>query len=232
VKALLSAVLLAVVGISSTAMAQHAERCGVDDRLLNRTVTTGRNAWARRCGFISQNKEIFLNEEGEYQIFSNGCYAYPNIRPSSTCVRHVPVSESEACIPVNELYLLGTCPIGYTLSARKETLEGQHLELTETPGAGEALEEVFSFKLANGRDIEVPAHLLLVDGEGNLVKARTLAPGDELLGSDGQKVSISDIHVSRFQGYVWNLLSVSPSTAGDILDVEGSLSGTPERDSP
>jgi hypothetical protein len=226
VKAPLSTVLLAVVGISSTAMAQHAERCGVDDRLLNRTVTTGRNAWARRCGFISQNKEIFLNEEDEYQIFSNGCYAYPNIRPSSTCVRHVPVSESEACIPLNELYLLGTCPIGYTLAARKETLEAG------TPGSGEALEEVISFKLANGRDIEVPAHLLLVDGEGNLVKARTLAPGDELLGSDGQKVSISDIHVSRFQGYVWDLLSVSPSTAGNIPDVEASLSGTAERDSP
>ncbi|MFY0583324.1 hypothetical protein ACN28S_61590 [Cystobacter fuscus] len=224
--ALSSAALLAVLGFSSPAMAQLSQRCTVDDRLLNRTVATGRNAWARKCGFISQTKQLFLNEEGEYQVFSNGCYAYPNIVVGSSCIQHVPVSELAACIPLGALSLIGTCPIGYVLSARGQAPADMTLEPT-----GENLEEVFSFKLANGRDLDVPAHLLLVDGEGNLVKAKTLAPGDELLGSDGQKISISDINVSRFQGYIWDLLPLSHAQAGNTLDVGGVLTGSPRAQS-
>ncbi|WNG23272.1 hypothetical protein F0U62_03930 [Cystobacter fuscus] len=220
--ALSSAALLAVLGFSSTAMAQLSQRCTVDDRLLNRTVAAGRNAWARKCGFISQAKQLFLNEEGEYQVFSNGCYAYPNVVPGSSCIQNVPISELAACIPLNALPALGSCPIGYVLSARGQAPSDTYLEPTE-----QSLEEVFSFKLANGHELDVPAHLLLVDGEGNLVKARMLAPGDELLGSDGQKLSISDINVSRFQGYIWDLLPLGHEPSGNTLDVGGVLTGSP-----
>jgi hypothetical protein len=222
VKTPVSAALLAILGFSSPVMAQLTQRCTVDDRLLNRTVAAGRNAWARKCGFISQAKQLFLNEEGEYQVFSTGCYAYPNVVPGSSCVQHVPISELADCIPLTALPILGSCPIGYMLSARGQASADTSLEPT-----GESLEEVFSFKLANGRDLDVPPHLLLVDGEGNLVKARTLAPGDELLGADGQKLAISDINVSRFQGYIWDLLPVSHEPSGNTLDVGGVLTGSP-----
>jgi hypothetical protein len=229
VKALSYAALLAVVGSSSTVMAQHTERCTSDDKLLNRTVVAGRNAWARRCGFISQNMELLLNEALEYVVFSAGCYAYPNIRSGSTCTRHVPIFESSACIPLNELYKLGTCPIGYTLAAQKE-FEASPAPDDRSPAstvpAGQTIEDVFSLQLANGHELEVPAHVLLVDGEGNLVRARTLAPGDELLGSDGQKVPISDIRVSRFRGYVWNAQPVRHPESENLLDLEGLLIGS------
>jgi hypothetical protein len=125
-KALLSAALLAVVGFSSTAMAQIAQRCTLDDQLVNPTVAAGRNAWARRCGFITTSKEAYLNSAFEYQVFSDGCYAYPNVIPLSTCRRHVPASESAACIPLTEITKVGTCPVSFALSATKETFEGQH----------------------------------------------------------------------------------------------------------
>jgi hypothetical protein len=238
-KTLLSVALLAVLGFSSTAMAQLTDRCWVDDVLMNQTVMFGRNAWARKCGFITAAKEAYLNNENEYLIFSNGCYSYPNVAVNSTCLIHVPISESAACVPTHELFKLGTCVNGFAPSA--QTSDSQHGEAAESPGTGqrvqassssETAEDVLSFKLANGRDIEVAAHLLLVDGEGNLVMARTLAPGDELLGSDGQKVSISDIHVSRVQGSVRKAQPASHDKTENSLDVEGILAGTPERDSP
>jgi hypothetical protein len=123
VKALLSATLLTTVGFSSNAMAQLSTRCFVDDVLVNTSVATGRNAWARRCGFITAAKEAFLNSESEYQVFLDGCYTYPNVVPLSSCYRHVPVSEWEACIPLGNLSKLGTCPISYSLAAPKATPE-------------------------------------------------------------------------------------------------------------
>ena len=99
-----------VVGIvlsSSPVSAQMSARCSVDDVLTSYTLGRGRNAWARKCGYISAAKENYLNTEGEYQVFYNGCSAYPYSPTTATCQMFVPVSEYDPCVP--GLILLGTC---------------------------------------------------------------------------------------------------------------------------
>ncbi|MFY0583323.1 hypothetical protein ACN28S_61585 [Cystobacter fuscus] len=141
-KALFPAVLLSLVGMSSTAMAQIGERCTTNDALWNETVRHGRNAWARKCGFITAAKEAYYNAEGEYQTFFEGCYAYPNVPPGSSCYMHVPASESAACIPLNQLTRLGTCVNGDPWPL----LEEQHGERT-TGALPQALWAYFHHRL-------------------------------------------------------------------------------------
>ncbi|MFY0583325.1 Hint domain-containing protein [Cystobacter fuscus] len=171
------------------------------------------------------------------------------------CTRYVPASEAEPCIPLNELPLLGTCMVGCLTPTQKVAFDGKHIPIPEAHGAGQRTvtaltpsatllaptfseqtirtyisgdtsEDVFALHLANGRVIEATADHPMVDGEGNIVKAKTLKPGGALLGSDGQKVSISSINVFRFKGYVWNVQPVSHDKAENIFDVEGVLTGS------
>ncbi|MCY1022763.1 hypothetical protein [Pyxidicoccus sp. MSG2] len=103
--------LLFCLGLPSLATAQMATRCQVDDVLALSWQWTGRNAWARKCGYITVTKEAFLNAEFEYQVFFNGCAAYPNLPPNSvSCEVFVPYWESAPC--VTNLLKLGTCITG------------------------------------------------------------------------------------------------------------------------
>jgi len=145
-KALFPAVLLSLVGMSSPAMAQISERCRVDDVLLNETVRHGRNAWARKCGFITQRLEQYYNEEYEYVTFLQGCYSYPNVAPGSSCYIHVPASESAACVPLSALVRLGSCVNAFAPAAPWENLEEQHGERT-TDALPQALWAYFHHRL-------------------------------------------------------------------------------------
>jgi len=247
--------VFAFAGVSSTAMAQHTARCTLDDQLTTTTLAQGRNAWARKCGFITAAKEAYLNSEGEYQIFLEGCYSFPALPAGSTCTKFVPATESAACVPLTDLSKLGTCPTGCFTPTQKVSFGGKHMPVPDALQAGErtvtaltatatllapsfseqtirtyvsgdTVEDVFSLQLANGRALEVTADHPMVDGEGNIVKAKSLKPGDTLLASDGQKVSISGINVFRFKGYVWNVQPASHEKAENILDVEGMLTGS------
>ncbi|WP_338871465.1 hypothetical protein [Myxococcus stipitatus] len=97
-------VWLGVVGFASPAWAQLSGRCGGDDSLTPQQVT-GRNAWARKCHYISATKEAILNADNEYQVFANGCFQYPC--SSNNCQFFVPVSPSAPCI--TGLVMLGSC---------------------------------------------------------------------------------------------------------------------------
>jgi hypothetical protein len=246
----------AFVGVSSTAMAQHTARCTLDDQLTTTALAQGRNAWARKCGFIKPSWEAALNEEGLYQTFLQGCYSYPTLPGGSVqCTMHVPADESAPCISTEVLYKLGSCPTGCVTPTQKVSFGGKPMPVPEalasgertvtalTPSAtllaptfseqtirtyvsGDTVEDVFSLSLANGRLLEVTSEHPLVDGEGNIVKAKSLQAGDTLLSSDGQKVSISSINVFRFKGYVWNVQPVSHDKAENIFDLEGVLTGS------
>lgn len=247
--------VLAVVGLSFPAMAQHTARCTLDDQLTTYAQAQGRNAWARKCGFITAAKEAYLNSEGEYQIFLEGCSTFPNVVAGSSCTRFIPITESAACIGVTEISKLGTCPTGCVTTTQKLAFGGKHMPVQDalkagertvtalTPAAtllaptfseqtirtyvsGDTEEDVFAIRLANGRTLEVTAEHPLVDGAGNIVKAKTLAVGGDLLASDGQKVTISRINVFRYKGYVWNVQPTSHDKAENIFDVEGMLTGS------
>ncbi|WNG23270.1 hypothetical protein F0U62_03920 [Cystobacter fuscus] len=98
-------VVLACMGAAGVAEAQVALRCTSDDRLTTVTQKRGRNAWARKCGYISTTREANLNSFNEYQVFANGCFTQPCAPKSNNCTYFVPASESAPCIT-------GLAPIG------------------------------------------------------------------------------------------------------------------------
>ena len=117
------------VSISSTAWAQLSTRCSSDDRLTTAQQRQGRNAWARKCGYISATKEAMLNMDGEYQVFYNACFKYPCAPGSANCAYFAPASVSSPCI--SGLILLGTCsaslalPAGDTMLALSTSTESE-----------------------------------------------------------------------------------------------------------
>src|SRR5690349_15345141 len=100
--------LIAVTGVlySVPALAQLATRCFNDDQ-LSTTAAIGRNAWSRRCGYITTAAEAYLNSEGMYQVYSHACASYPSVPAGSDCTQYAPITESYACI--TGLVKLGTC---------------------------------------------------------------------------------------------------------------------------
>lgn len=101
---------LVFVGFASPSWAQLSGRCGGDDNLTPQQVP-GRNAWARKCGYISAAKEAILNADSEYQVFANGCFQYPC--STNSCQFFVPVSASAPCVA--GLVMLGSCVAASTV---------------------------------------------------------------------------------------------------------------------
>lgn len=97
--------------------AQVATRCGDDDKLLPDQVV-GRNAWARKCGYIDAARESMLNSMSSYQIFSNGCFKYPCAGRNSNCANFVPASAFSPCVA--GLIKIGTCYAEALTLARAE----------------------------------------------------------------------------------------------------------------
>lgn len=100
-------VVLACLGVSGVAQAQVALRCTSDDRLTTPALKQGRNAWARKCGYINPNREANLNNFNEYQVFANGCFTQSCAPRGNNCTYFVPASERAPCI--SGLVLIGSC---------------------------------------------------------------------------------------------------------------------------
>ncbi|GEN07479.1 hypothetical protein SAMN05443572_101503 [Myxococcus fulvus] len=120
-------ICLVTAGFASPAWAQLSGRCGGDDNLTPQQVA-GRNAWARKCNYISAAKEAILNADNEYQVFANGCFQYPC--STNNCQYFVPVSASAPC--VSGLINLGSCVAHRESLAPREGLLA-YLETLEAP---------------------------------------------------------------------------------------------------
>jgi hypothetical protein len=246
--------LLVVAGISvsAAAQAQLATRCWEDDA-LGTTQAIGRNAWSRKCGYITATKEAYLNSEGEYQVYSQACYKYPTIPAGSDCKKYVPVSEAEACVA--GLVKLGTCVAGcYTptqelaFSGEFSTIENAYMSRAPTVTAltegatvedlsfgeqpirafvvGDTNEFIYLPQSEDGRRLEVTAEHPMILADGLMVRARSLQPGDLLLGADGAALLLKDVSVFSYQGKVWNVQPVSHNKQENILNAQGFLTGS------
>ncbi len=247
-----SVLTLAGISLSAPAYAQLATRCTLDDQ-LSTSLAIGRNAWSRKCGYITAAKEAFLNSEGEYQVYSEGCYKYPNVVAGSSCKKFVPASEASACI--GGLIKLGTCVAGcYTASQQLEfdgkfsSIESAYssglstvtalssdatmdaLSFEEQPirafVKGDTDEYIYRIEGSNGHQLEVTAEHPMVNADGVIVKAKALEPGDILLGSDGMEIVIQNISSYQFVGTVWNVQPQSHNKIENILNAEGFLTGS------
>ena len=122
------AMLILMVSYLFSSSASAADgRCPSWDQ-LSREQGPGRNAWARKCGYISARWETLLNlgdpESGvapEYQVFTEGC-AFPE-RSGGRCTRAIPYNESAACI--SGLTRLGSCPMGCYSTGQRVAFRGE-----------------------------------------------------------------------------------------------------------
>ncbi|WP_231511668.1 hypothetical protein [Chondromyces apiculatus] len=256
VKTRRAVVFLTVAGAISTmatsSYAQLEARCTLDDA-LNTPNAIGRNAWARKCGYLSQAAETFYNSEGEYRVFQNACNTYPNVPPGSTCTQKAPVQESAAC--VQNLVILGTCMAGCYTPTQEVAFEGSlvGIEAAYSQGAstvsaltqdstkealffqeqpirsfvaGETRESILLLEALDGRHLEVTAEHPMVNWLGDVVKAHTLMAGDLLLGDDGNLIELTSVSQFQYQGLVWNVKPLSKNKMENILNASGFLSGS------
>ncbi|PTL75323.1 hypothetical protein DAT35_55715 [Vitiosangium sp. GDMCC 1.1324] len=239
--------------MSSTAMAQHTTRCTQDDWLMTADAGRGRNQWAVKCNYIKQTKADYLNADGEYVVFINGCNTFPHVPTGSTCQLFVPADANAPCQA--GLIYLGTCVVGcYTPKQRlafngiRTAIEEAYqahtssvtglstestrslLKFSEQPiqsfVSGEANEEIIVLETADGRRLEVTQEHPLVNAQGDMVRARTLKAGDLLLGADGLPVALVNVSTFHYRGKVWNVRPLSTVKTENILDAEGLLSGS------
>ncbi|WP_205519457.1 Hint domain-containing protein [Pyxidicoccus caerfyrddinensis] len=249
----LMALVVAATCVSTTAMAQLSARCYQDDQLATIDLAKGRNAWSRKCGYITPQREQYLNGETEYQVYVNGCNTYPNVPAGSTCTFYVPVTEADACI--GGLTKLGTCVAGCFTPSQHLDFNGRLLTVPDayesgvstvtalTAGsqldaidfsqqpirsyvAGDTQEDIFVLKSADGRRIEVTAEHPMLTGDGVMVKAKTLKVGDTLLGSDGKVLPLSSVTVFNYKGKVWNVRPESHDKTENVMSAEGFLTGS------
>ncbi|PTL75324.1 hypothetical protein DAT35_55750 [Vitiosangium sp. GDMCC 1.1324] len=239
--------------MSTPAMAQLSARCSLDDQLTTVDAAHGRNAWSRKCGYISASREAYLNSENEYQVYSNACSNYPNVVAGSTCTQYVPSEESAACL--TGLVKLGSCVTGCFTPSQRVDFNGRQVPVPEayasgvktvtalsqdaqvgalafgqqairTYVVGDTKEDIFLLKTTDGRSIEVTAEHPMLKSDGVMVKARTLSAGDELLGADGKKLTLSTVSVFNFKGQVWNVRPESHDKTENVMSAEGFLTGS------
>ncbi|WNG23275.1 hypothetical protein F0U62_03955 [Cystobacter fuscus] len=252
-KNIIPALMLVVTGVSTSAVAQLSARCSLDDQLTTVTAAQGRNAWSRKCGYISASREAYLNAENEYQVYTNACSNYPQVTAGSTCTQYVPDTEAAACIA--GFIKLGSCVTGCFTPTQRVDFAGREMTVPQAyengmkevtaltpasqPGllsyanqpirayvAGDTQEDIFLLKTREGRSLEVTAEHPMLMGDGTMVKARTLKVGDELLGANGKTLTLSSVTVFNFKGQVWNVRPQSTDKAENIMSAEGFLTGS------
>jgi len=247
-------VFVALLSASSSALAQVETRCFNDDQIINPVDAQGRNAWARKCGYIDTRREAGYNSFGDYVIFANGCHMYPNHPTGTACTFRVPLTESAPCLTFTPA-LLGTCVVGCYTAREELRFDDRYWPIEDAPQggvtsvtaltqnatllrpefaeqpiqsyvAGDTVEDIFVLETADGHKVEVTSEHPMVNGDGVMVRANTLKVGDTLLRVDGRKVDLTQVSVFRYTGKVWNVKPQSKVKMENVLDVEGLMTGS------
>lgn len=236
------AVLAAITGSDRSQAA-----CG---DFVNAVQYAGRNAWAKKCGYLDSGTETILNQNSSYLEF-NGCYK--SRTTGAFCSPAIPVDVNASCI--SGLVIQDFCPyydcytpsqrivadgtlLGIEDAARLEsrvvttlaaevdgdvTLAEQPIvDFTKTDFDGEVLVITGS----GGERLEVTATHPVVKMDGSIVNAEAIRPGDELLNSEGKAVRVQAVEAVPYHGPVWNVVTDADDAFGNIIVVEGMLAGT------
>jgi hypothetical protein len=239
-------ILITIIAIlvPTLASAQAARCINTADWITNDTDANGRNAWAKKCGYIDSGTLTFLTSARMYITFVYGC---------TDCFYVAPKRETAACI--YGLSNLGFCYTGCYTPEQRVSFGGQYIGIQQafeekqstvtalslnsteralsyseqairTYVAGDSEELIYVLKTQDGRQLDVTDTHPMVRGTGEVVKARELKAGDVLLGSDGKQVVLEDVSTYRFKGRVWNLQPVSEEKLENIINAEGLLTGS------
>lgn len=240
----LTAMLVLLAAAPAQANGNLFQRCA-DDQLYSTAQAQGRNAWAKKCGYLTQQQHDMANTMDMYLVFTTGKYGgNPN----------VPVESTKPCI--GGLTPLGLCVKGCytpdqslefsgqsmgieaayhdakvdTVTALTEEATLSNLEYAEQSiqafVAGETEEAIFVLRGANGATLQVTSEHPMVLSDGSMVVAADLVVGDELLDRDGEPVELVSIGIRRYSGTVWNVQPESKHKQENILVAQGFLTGS------
>lgn len=102
---LLGSIMLVLVGAGAAPAQPPPMRCIAD--WLSPKQTIERNAWARKCGYITAKQEADLNYQIWVVQYEDACSSYPYVPAGSWCVRYAPFSEHDPCI--DDFLVVGIC---------------------------------------------------------------------------------------------------------------------------
>lgn len=219
-------------------------RCA-NDQLFSSAQAQGRNAWAKKCGYMTQQQHDMANVMDMYLVFTTGKYGgNPNVPADATkpCLGGlIPLGLCvKGCYTPDQSLEFSGQPMGIeaayhdaevaTVSALTEEATLSNLEYAEQPiqafVAGETEEKIFVLRGANGATLEVTSEHPMVLADGSMVVAADLLVGDELLTRDGEPVELVDIDTRRYAGTVWNIQPESKHKQENILVAQGFLTGS------
>lgn len=219
-------------------------RCAEDQ--LSITQAKGRNAWAKKCGFIDADEQAFYDMKALYVVFNKGSWT-GNPAPV------IPVDATKPCI--NGIMAAGNCKAGCYTPTQELLFGGESMSIERgyqsdqptltaltadsTPEAlafgeqaidsfvaGETQEDIFILHGDGGQHLEVTAHHPMVLMDGALIAADSVVPNDVLLGADGEPVTLVKVEKVSFTGTVWNVQPESTDKRENILVAEGFLTGS------
>jgi hypothetical protein len=110
------------------------------------------------------------------------------------------------------------------------TLDNLHTQTSKvfsyTTEIRDAEHVIFNVTTASGGKLRVTNEHPMVTSEGRLVKAESLAVGDELLKADGTPDRIASIEKSKHFGKVYNIKPASLEPVANVLIAQGYLVGS------
>ncbi|MFK7824252.1 MAG: Hint domain-containing protein [Oligoflexales bacterium] len=211
----------------------HIERCNTDI-IADESKMRGRNAWARKCGYVTKELENAANIASHY-------WSFASIK--------APFSESTPC--QSGLATAGMCPKGcftgsqkirfggfytpmkqavdrglqaYTSLSQGSLLE-QEVELLDFV-VGDTKEDILIIETKTGRKLEVTMGHPMVLENGDVVPAKTLTVGKSLLDEDLLGDKIESLETFSFTGKVYNIMSNSSIKEENLVFSEGLITGS------
>ena len=218
-----------------------AVRCSNDQANTPEQIQ-GRNAWAKKCGYIDDADFNYNNARQRYVTFSD--------------IEHAPWDGNAPCMGTR--HVLGMCFLRgcYTpdqrllFGGKYQTISHAALhvytatvtalspdwQLGENPTlveeavehfvVGDEKQDVLRVVTDSGLSVEVTQNHPLVDAEGNVVEARSLKAGEtHVLTAQGPAL-VSQIVARAYNGKVWNVEPKGMETHANLLVAEGFISGS------
>ena len=85
---------------------------------------------------------------------------------------------------------------------------------------------IYEITTASGGQLRITDEHPVIQGEGRVVQAKTLAVGDDLVTVDGELDPIVDVQVTSHWGKVYNLKPESRDRVSNVLVAQGYLVGS------
>lgn len=235
--------ILTVVALTFAGQQARGEelkaRCDAD--MQNRPEMAGRNAWARKCGYIDTATEATLNTIGMYTTFV-GAVAPTNEVAGCQPLRFLGACVVYGCYADNQRVMFeGTYhPIADAALKRKPktvtslspswNLGDETVRYAEQPiesyTVGDNFDSLVRVGTENGFVVDVTSNHPFVDEYGQVIRADQIKPKETRLMTEQGPSVVTTYRDITYRGQVWNVEPKSLEKRANILFAEGFLMGS------